>query len=285
MATGVQDIVNLEFSKMHGLGNDFVILDGVRHALELSSAQVRHIADRHRGVGCDQLLVVTPATVRADFGYRIYNADGSQAGHCGNGARCLAQFIRHQGLSNKDRVTLDTGSTLVGLRIKADEQVEVNMGEPDFAPANIPFDQPQQRLYTLDVAGQTIQIGALSVGNPHAVLRVDTVASAPLQTLGPLLERHPYFPERCNVGFMEVVSTQAILLRVHERGSGETQACGTGASAAVAWGRISGLLDATVTVDLPGGRLHIQWEGPGHNLYMTGPAVEVFTGTLELSGL
>ncbi len=269
---------------MHGLGNDFVIFDGVRQHLELYPEDVRLIADRHRGIGCDQLLVVTPSTAGADFGYLIYNADGSKAGNCGNGARCIARFIRKQGLSDKDLVTVDTGTTRVGLRINADHQVTVDMGEPDFTPIKIPFVSLQQKkTYSLNVAGNTVRVGAVSVGNPHAVVQVDAVSSAPVLALGPILERHPSFPERCNVDFMEVVSGQSIRLRVHERGTGETEACGTGACAAVAWGRWSGLLDSTVAVDLPGGRLHIQWEGPGNPLYMTGPAVEVFTGTLELS--
>ncbi len=269
---------------MHGLGNDFVVLDGVRQQLKLRPQDVRWIADRHRGIGCDQLLVVTSATTQADFGYQIYNADGSKAGHCGNGARCLARFIRKQGLSDKDLVTVDTGTALVGLRIDSDDQVTVDMGEPDFSPPHIPFVCKQQETtYTLDVAGKSVQIGAVSMGNPHAVLQVDTVTSAPVADLGPQLERHPSFPQYCNVGFMHVVTGQSFCLRVYERGSGETEACGTGACAAMAWGRIAGLLQSSVTVDLPGGRLHIQWEGPGHALYMTGPAVEVFTGTLELS--
>jgi len=268
---------------MHGLGNDFVVLDGVHQHLELCPETVRFIADRHRGIGCDQLLIVTPATAHADFGFLIYNADGSKAGHCGNGARCLAHFIRKQGLSDQDQVTVDTGTTLVGLHLHADNQVTVDMGEPDFAPEHIPFDKPRKlTVYPLDVAGETVQIGAVSMGNPHAVLRVDTVSCAPVLALGPLLEQHPSFPRHCNVGFMEVVSGRSIRLRVYERGTGETQACGTGACAAMAWGRLSGLLESAVTVNLPGGQLHIQWEGPGHALYMTGPAVEIFTGTLEL---
>jgi len=275
--------VNLEFTKMHGLGNDFVVFDGVNQHLQLRPEDVRFIADRHRGIGCDQLLVVTSATTRADFGFQIYNADGSKAGHCGNGARCLARFIRAKGLSDKDLVTIDTGSALVSLRIGTDGMVMVDMGEPDFTPARIPLVcSGQEIFYPLDVAGDTVRIGAVSMGNPHAVLPVDQVSCAPLQTLGPLLERHSSFPEHCNVGFMEIVNKRSIRLRVYERGTGETEACGTGACAAVAWGRLSGQLESDVTVDLPGGRLSIQWEGPGNVLFMTGPAVEVFSGTLEL---
>ncbi len=272
------------FTKMHGLGNDFVVIDATSRPPELSAEQIRFIADRHFGVGCDQVLLVEAArTAAADFTYRIFNADGSEVGQCGNGARCFARFVRDKGLTDKDQITVATASGLITLHIERDGQVTVDMGAPDFTPANIPFeaDAPADS-YALEVEGETYEIAAVSMGNPHAVLRVDDVERAPVATLGPKIESHRRFPQRVNVGFMQVVDPQYIRLRVYERGSGETLACGSGACAAVVTGRQQGWLDDRVTVSLPGGELQINWAGEGQAVMMTGPAVSVFEGKLSL---
>jgi diaminopimelate epimerase len=276
--------MSLRFTKMHGLGNDFVVLDAVRQQVALTPEQARFLADRHFGVGCDQVLLVEPARLPdTAFHYRIYNADGSEVEQCGNGARCFARFVREQGLTDADRIAVGTARGRIVLAIEPDGQVRVDMGVPGLEPADLPFDAPSRLAsYPLEVGGERIEIGAVSMGNPHAVLLVDDVASAPVARLGPLIEHHPRFPRRVNAGFLAVRGRDRVDLRVHERGSGETLACGTGACAAVVYGRLRGLLDEQVRVCLPGGELCIAWQGEGTPVWMTGPAVTVYEGTIAL---
>lgn len=270
------------FAKMHGLGNDFVILDGVRAPLALDSGEARWLADRRRGVGCDQVLMVEASDdTRADFRFRIFNSDGTEVEQCGNGARCVARWLRDVELTRSERLTLATAGGLVRTAPAGGDRVSVDMGEPDFRPAAIPFDAPAPaESYPLEVAGEHQAIGAVSIGNPHAVLRYPDAEQAPLQRLGPMIERHGRFPRGANVGFMSIASRDAIRLRVWERGAGETAACGTAACAAVAVGRRCGALDASVTVHLDGGALVIDWTGPDNPLWLTGPTALVFHGTL-----
>jgi diaminopimelate epimerase len=274
----------LSFAKMHGLGNDFVVFDGISQELYLTGEQVRRIADRHFGIGCDQVLVVERPTVRgADFRYRIYNADGGEVEQCGNGARCFARFVRDQGLTDKARIAVQTAAGLIELSIGADGLITVNMGSPRFAPEDIPLDAEREApSYPVDIEGEVVSLGAVSMGNPHAVLRVPDVHSAPVARLGRAIELHSRFPHRINVGFMEVSDPQHIRLRVHERGAGETLACGSGACAAVAVGRRRGWLSERVAVELPGGTLSILWQGGDAPVWMTGPAVHVFDGYIRL---
>lgn len=272
------------FTKMHGLGNDFVLFDGVRASFALNPGLVRRIADRRLGIGCDQVLLIEKTQAPgADFRYRIFNADGGEVQQCGNGSRCVARYLRDEGLIEQNQVTVETAGGLIQMFLRDDAQVVVNMGVPIFAPDRIPFAAAAQAVtYELDVDGQSVAISALSMGNPHAVMRVDDVAAAPVATWGPLISLHPRFPERVNAGFMQIVDTGHIRLRVYERGAGETPACGTGACAAVVAGRTRGFLDAEAVVDLPGGQLLIRWEGDGQPVWMTGPAVRVYEGTLSL---
>jgi diaminopimelate epimerase len=274
----------LRFTKMHGLGNDFVVFDAITQTVRLSPDQVRFIAHRRFGIGCDQvLLVARPASREVDFAYRIFNADGGEVEQCGNGARCFARFARDKGLTDKDRIAVQTAAGIIHLTLEHDGQVTVNMGVPVFEPEAIPFLVAARALaYPLEVADSVLEIGAVSLGNPHAVLRVDDVKRAPVATLGPLIEAHPRFPRRVNAGFMEVVDPGHIRLRVHERGAGKTLACGTGACAAVAVGRTRGWLAERVRVDLPGGTLHIRWEGGDAPVWMSGPAMHVFDGQINL---
>lgn len=276
--------MKLAFTKMHGLGNDFVVIDGVRQDVTLDQDRVRFLADRRFGVGCDQVLVVEPPRqTGSDFGYRIYNADGSEVEQCGNGARCFARFVRDHGLTDRDRIRVDTLAGTITLVLEADGQVTVDMGVPELEPARIPFEAPARAdSYDLEVDGAHYAIAAVSMGNPHAVLTVSDVNRAPVERLGPRIEAHPRFPRRVNAGFMEIVDRSHIRLRVYERGAGETLACGTGACAAVVAGRIQGRLDERVAVDLPGGRLVISWPGPEQPVRMTGPATTVFEGHIEL---
>lgn len=276
--------MTINFTKMHGLGNDFVVFDAINQALALTPEQVRFLADRRFGIGCDQLLLVERARKPGvDFRYRIFNADGSEVQQCGNGARCFARFVRDQGLTDKDIIVVETASGIITLYIEADGQVRVNMGKPDFTPQSLPFlADVVQLVYEVDVNGDSLPIGAVSMGNPHAVLQVEDVERAPVRELGPRLESHPRFPERVNVGFMQVLDRASIRLRVYERGAAETLACGTGACAAVAVGHRWGLLADEVRVSLPGGELTIRWGGEGEDLWMIGPATRVFEGTIEL---
>ncbi len=276
--------MRLRFSKMHGLGNDFVVIDGVSQSVRLTPEKIRYLADRNFGVGCDQVLLVeTPQRPDVDFRYRIFNCDGSEVENCGNGARCFAVFVRERKLTGKNIIKVETAGGLIELRVQDDEQVSVNMGVPRLEPAQIPFvADSQARTYPIEVAGSTYEISAVSMGNPHGVLLVEDTKTAPVAELGPLLEKHERFPARVNVGFMQVVSHREINLRVFERGVGETLACGTGACSAVVAGRLRGLLDDQVKVNLPGGSLQIQWPGEGHAVIMTGPAVTVFHGQIKI---
>ncbi len=274
----------IQFSKMHGLGNDFVVIDGVTQKIFLSTEMIKKLGDRHFGIGFDQLLLVEPPyDPEQDFHYRIFNADGSEVQQCGNGARCFARFVRLKGLTNRDRIAVSTMSGRIVLQLEQDNQVTVNMGVPEFEPAKVPFRaQKPEKTYLLRVAEQTVMCGVVSMGNPHCVLEVESVKTAPVESLGPLLESFDRFPERVNVGFMELVSPSEIRLRVYERGAGETLACGTGACAAAVIGMSQGKLRDRVKVQLPGGSLQIAWKGPGTPVFMTGPAEHVFDGEIEL---
>ncbi|AGB11268.1 diaminopimelate epimerase [Vibrio parahaemolyticus] len=275
--------MHFHFSKMHGLGNDFMVVDCITQNVFFSQDLIRRLADRHTGVGFDQLLVVeAPYDPETDFHYRIFNADGSEVEQCGNGARCFARFVRLKGLTNKYSISVSTKKGKMILDVEDDGEVTVNMGVPEFEPNKIPFKAKQkEKTYIMRAGDKTLFCGAVSMGNPHVVTVVDDVDTADVDTLGPLLESHERFPERVNAGFMQVVSRDHIRLRVYERGAGETQACGSGACGAVAVGILQGLLDESVKVSLPGGELHISWQGPGKPLFMTGPATHVFDGQLS----
>ncbi len=276
--------MQIQFTKMQGIGNDFVVIDAINQPVSLTPEQARHIADRHFGVGCDQILLVEPPRNQdVAFRYRILNADGSEVAQCGNGARCFARFVRDKGLTDRDEFPVETQDGLMILGIQPDGQVRVNMGAPRLAPADIPFRAEAQAVtYPLEVDGETLTVGVVSMGNPHAVLSVADVAAAPVTALGPRIEHHARFPQRTNVGFMEVVDAGRLRLRVWERGAGETLACGSGACAAVVSGRLQGLLGERVAVDLPGGQLIIEWQGGDAPVYLTGPATTVFEGSIEL---
>jgi diaminopimelate epimerase len=280
--------MRLDFVKMHGLGNDFIVFDAPRGpsggpAALPDAATLRRLGNRHTGIGFDQALVLEPPR-RPDTAvfYRIFNSDGHEVEQCGNGARCVAALVAGRS-GNRGRLTMDSPAGLVHAEVRGDGLVSVDMGVPNFEPRSLPFEATSEAsFYPLQVAGSEIEIGAVSIGNPHAVIRVPSVATAPVDRLGPAVENHPRFPRRTNVGFMEVVDRGHIRLRVHERGAGETQACGTGACGAVAVGHRHGLLDTEVKVDLPGGRLIIRWPGPGHSIWLTGPTETVYEGHLEL---
>ncbi|PLR34305.1 diaminopimelate epimerase [Chimaeribacter californicus] len=274
----------MQFSKMHGLGNDFMVVDAVTQNVYFSPDLIRRLADRHTGVGFDQLLIVEPPyDPELDFHYRIFNADGSEVAQCGNGARCFARFVRLKGLTNKRDIRVSTQTGRMVLSVTENDDVCVNMGEPNFEPQGVPFRAAKaEKTYILRAAEKTILCGVVSMGNPHCVLQVEDVLTAEVETLGPVLENHDRFPERVNVGFMQVVSRDHIKLRVFERGAGETQACGSGACAAAAVGILQELLTESVLVELPGGNLNIRWKGPGHPLFMTGPATHVYDGFIHL---
>jgi len=276
--------MQLQFTKMHGTGNDFVVIDLISQRYRLRKRDIRRMADRHFGIGCDQVLVVeAPRSPDVDFQYRIYNADGEEVEQCGNGARCFARFVRDKKLTRKRVITVETNTGVITLHVHGNHNVEVNMGPPGFEPAQLPFDAQQRALhYPLLVDGQTCEIGAVSMGNPHAVMRVDDVDTAPVLSLGPKIEAHERFPQRVNAGFMQVVDEHNIKLRVFERGVGETLACGTGACAAVVYGISCGWLRDSVTVALPGGKLSIVWNGDNNPVIMTGPTAVVFDGTIKI---
>ena len=269
---------------MHGLGNDFVVFDATHGHVDLTPEKIRRLADRRFGVGCDQVLVIEPPTRRdVDFRYRIYNADGGEVEQCGNGARCLLRFVRDKGLTDKTEIAVETLGGVIRPRLEPNGQVTVDMGVPRFEPSAVPFDAPaREKSYRLAVAGQDLDLSVLSMGNPHAVQMVADVDRAPVASQGPLIERHARFPERVNVGYLQVVDRAHARLRVYERGAGETLACGSGACAAVVAGRQRGLLDDKVDVALRGGSLRIAWRGEGEPVWMTGPATVVFEGSIDL---
>jgi diaminopimelate epimerase len=275
--------MRIEFTKMHGLGNDFAVFDAPAGA-PLDAAHLRRLADRHTGIGFDQALVLEPPR-RGDTAvfYRIFNADGTEVEQCGNGARCIAALLAARGLATSGGVTMDSPAGLIRARTLAGGLVSVDMGPVRFDPRLLPFDAPAEaERYPLEVAGGSVQIGAVSIGNPHAVLAVESVDTAPVDRLGPAIERHPRFPKRVNAGFMQIVDRAHIRLRVYERGAGETLACGTGACAAVAVGRRWGRLDPEVHVSVRGGELRVNWSGPGENIWLTGPAEVSFAGHVEV---
>lgn len=273
----------LKFSKMQGLGNDFMVIDGTQETITLSTEEIRFWANRYFGVGFDQLLMVeNSAQDDVDFRYRIFNADGSEVQQCGNGARCFAKFVYDKGLTDKTEIRVETASGIIVLYITDQGWVRVNMGAPNFLPEALPFDMPlESEQYELDVDGERFEIGAVSMGNPHAVLRVADLGAAPVAEVGEKIESHRLFPERVNVGFAETLDRQHIKLRVYERGAAETLACGTGACAAMVVLRNLGEVDDVVTVSLPGGDLEIEWNGDKSSpVWMTGPAVHVFEGEI-----
>jgi diaminopimelate epimerase len=277
----------LRFTKMHGLGNDFVMIDAVSQSVALTPGQLRRLADRRFGVGCDQVLIVErPTRAGVDFGYRIFNADGGEVEQCGNGARCFARFVRDRGLTAKSELAVETLAGVIYPKIEPDGMVTVNMGVPRFEPHDVPFEaSARQPCYDLVVESAVIPVTVLSMGNPHAVQIVTDVERAPVTTQGPKIEHHPRFPKRVNAGYMQVVDRSHVHVRVWERGTGETLACGTGACAAVVAGRLRGLLDENVEVRVRGGTLQISWSGEGKPVMMTGPAVSVFEGEIDLERL
>ena len=276
--------MRIKFTKMQGAGNDFVVIDATRQPLGLTPETIHKLAHRNFGVGFDQLLVIEPArTSGTDFYYRIFNADGGEVNQCGNGARCFVRYVHDKGLSRKSAIRVETGSGIIEPRLEKDGRITVAMGAPEFEPAKIPFVADRPALtYALEVGGRTIEIGAVSMGNPHAVQLIANVEAAPVLTEGPLIEKHPRFPQRVNAGYMQIEERRRIRLRVFERGSGETLSCGTGACAAVAVGIARGLLDSPVEVQTNGGKLEIAWQGGKNPVMMTGPAETVYEGEIIL---
>jgi diaminopimelate epimerase len=276
--------MRLDFTKMHGLGNDFIVFDAPRPGDLPPPATLRRLADRRTGVGFDQALVLgPPRRDGTDVYYRIFNADGSEVEQCGNGARCIARLVASRVADRERMLALDSPGGIVNARLRADGLVSVAMGVPDFRPASLPFEAPEEAPgYSVSLPGGPVEFGAVSVGNPHAVIRVRSVKDAPVDSVGPAMENHPRFPRRVNVGFLEIVAPDHVRLRVYERGVGETRACGTGACAAVAIGRRHGPLAEEVRVDVPGGRLIVQWPGPGEPIWLTGPAETAFEGHVDI---
>lgn len=275
--------MKLKFTKMQGLGNDFVVLDGINQSINLDQQQIRLLADRHFGVGCDQILLVEKAVGQADFRYRIFNADGGEVEQCGNGARCFVRYVHDHGLTRKNEIRIETLSGVISPKLEVNGSITVNMGKPLFEPQEIPFVAEKCALtYQLEIADKPVTISVVSMGNPHAVRVVQAIACAPVETEGALIEMHARFPKRVNVGYMQVIDRSHIKLRVFERGAGETLACGTGACAAVVAGINLGLLDHQVTVSTRGGELTISWQGNDEPVWMTGPAVTVFEGEINL---
>lgn len=276
--------MHIKFTKMQGIGNDFVVIDGFSQPINLNSEQIRQLSNRHFGIGCDQLLMVEkPTHPDADFRYRIFNADGGEVEQCGNGARCFVRFVHDQKLTDKTQICVETANGLIHPKLEDDGLVTVNMGSPRFEPSEIPFITKQSALtYQLSIETTQVEISTVSMGNPHAVQIVDSVDNAPLQTQGPLIENHVQFPQRVNAGFMQIINQHEIKLRVFERGAGETLACGTGACAATVAGIRLGKLVSPVKVTMRGGDLNISWEGNNAAVMMTGPALSVFTGEIEI---
>lgn len=276
--------MKINFTKMHGLGNDFVVINGVEQSIHLTPAQIQYMANRHTGIGFDQLLLVQNVKdAEADFVYRIFNADGSEVAQCGNGARCIARFLHDEKLTDKKTIKVKTLAGILNLHLHENDLVKVDMGIPTFVPAEIPFvaGRPAQT-YPLQVADHLLKVFPLGLGNPHCVLLVPSAAQAHVVELGALITKNAHFPEEANVEFMQVVDKQKIKLRVYERGVGETQACGSGACAAVVAGRMLGLLDEKVAVEQLGGVLQVAWEGENKSVYLTGPAVTVYKGEITL---
>lgn len=280
----------LRFTKMHGLGNDFVFLDLISQSISLSEKTIAELGDRRTGVGFDQLLTVSPPrSPEMDFRYRIFNADGTEAEQCGNGARCFLRFVRDRGLTTKTSIKVETNTGIIECKLERDGNISVDMGAPTLQPDKIPFITDQCAVsYDLELSqclsnqSTIVSISAVSMGNPHAVLIVDDINNAPVNQIGALVESHPRFPQKVNVGFMQIISRTEIKLRVHERVVGETRACGTGACAAVVAGRLQGLLDEKVNVTLPGGDLNIEWKGDQSSVIMTGPASRVYEGRVQI---
>ena len=272
-----------KFTKMHGLGNDFVIIDCVNQSVQLSPEQLRYLANRRLGIGCDQILLVEKAKSNADFRYRIFNSDGSEVEQCGNGARCFVRYVYDQGMTQKKEIRVETLGGIIVPKLETNGEVTVNMGIPKFEPQEIPFIAENRMLtYLLDIDKKKIEFSVLSMGNPHAVQIVEDINHSPILTEGTLIENHSRFPQHVNAGYMQVVNRENINLRVYERGVGETLSCGTGACAAVVAGITRGLLDSTVRVSTIGGNLSICWEGENNPVWMTGPAISVFDGEIEL---
>jgi len=276
--------MRIDFTKMHGVGNDFVVFDAPADESLLAPARLRDLADRRTGIGFDQALVLgKPKRADTAVFYRIFNADGDEVEQCGNGARCIAALLHHRGLTRDGAVALDGPAGVVHARVTQGVRVSVDMGVPNFDPRALPFEAPREMdPYLLEVAGATLQIGAVSMGNPHAVVAVADVDGAPVATLGAKIEQHPRFPKRVNAGFLQILARDQVRLRVYERGAGETRSCGTGACAAVAVGRRRGLLEAQVRVSTHGGELQVDWEGPGKNIWLTGPTQISFQGHVEV---
>jgi len=274
----------IKFTKMHGLGNDFVVIDAVRQQINLTTNAIKRLADRNLGIGCDQVLLIEPPTDKSvDFNYRIFNCDGSEVEQCGNGARCMGQYIADQQLSGKKSVLLKTKNRVMEVTTKAKNMVTANMGAPIFTPADIPFtSERQDKLYPIEAESQNFEISALSVGNPHAVIQVEDIDTVAVNEIGTLIQAHTQFPESVNVGFMQIIDRQTIKLRVYERGAGETQACGSGACAAAVAAIQQNLVDASVNLKLLGGSLSVEWQGDGEPILMTGPAETVFHGKIKL---
>lgn len=275
--------MKFKFTKMHGLGNDFVLIDGVNQTVQLSLEQLRLLADRHFGVGCDQILLVEKAKTNADFRYRIFNANGSEVEQCGNGARCFARYVHDRGMTQKNEICVETLGGLITLKLESNGEVTVNMGTPKFEPHEIPFIAEKRMLtYPLDINDKRVEFSILSMGNPHAIQIVEDINHAPVLVEGALIECHPRFPQHVNAGYMQVVNHNHINLRVYERGTGETLACGTGACAAVVTGITRGLLGSTVKVSTLEGNLIVHWKGENHPVWITGPTISVFDGEIEL---
>ena len=277
-------MMELQFTKMHGLGNDFVVIDSFAQEVQLTAEHIRFIADRHFGIGCDQLLLLAPSNKEAvDVQYMIYNSDGGEVSQCGNGARCVAAYLREHGLVNGDEITTETRGGIITMTLQEGDQVRVNMGMPKLAPADIPIKSKEYASqYRLNLSETTITFSAVSMGNPHAVIVVDDVASAPVLTMGSEVQAQSFFPQGVNVGFMQIIDSGHIELRVYERGAGETLACGSGACAAVVAGCINSSLNQEVDVELPGGHLMISWKGESEPVWMTGPATFVYEGKISL---
>ncbi|MBT3671739.1 MAG: diaminopimelate epimerase [Porticoccaceae bacterium] len=274
----------MKFTKMHGLGNDFVVIDAVTQNVHVTAAMAKRLSDRHLGIGCDQVLVVEPPSDKTlDFDYKIFNSDGGEVGQCGNGARCLARFIRDRRLSGKETVQVKTMNRVISLTINKDKLVSVDMGIPGLEPSDVPFvESTRSSVYAININNEQFDIAAISMGNPHAVLFVDNLDRAPVNVIGQELQSHDKFPKQVNVGFAQIINRQHLKLRVYERGVGETRACGTGACAAAVAAIQQGLMDSAVRVELTGGDLHINWPGEGQPLIMTGSAVTSYQGRIKI---